>query len=93
MELIALSIATSFRYDMKPPLTTKTLLMTLFQRKFTFASSLVSIDEKSSVVENYAATKALCYKFNIKEQEMQSCLKTVGTKCFHLNFLAFGKVR
>jgi hypothetical protein len=81
VELIALSIATRFKYDIKPPLTTKALIMTLFQAKFTFALVIVCIDEDSSVVEIYAATRVLCHKFNIREEDMQMCLRSVGSKC------------
>jgi hypothetical protein len=58
------------QYDHKPPFITILLLMTLFQTKYRLALSLIIIDEKSSVVENYVVTKVLCYKFNIRETDM-----------------------
>lgn len=82
-ELIAMAIATRYKYD-KPPLTTMAVLMTLFQAKFKYALSIVCIDEEASLMENYAATRVLCYKFNISEYDMADCLRTIGTKCIKL---------
>jgi hypothetical protein len=80
-EILALSMAVRFKYDMKPPLTTKVSLMTLFQAKFTYALSLVAIDKDASLVECYVATRLLCYKFSIPDIQFQDCLKTAGSEC------------
>ncbi|KAG7358006.1 hypothetical protein IV203_014593 [Nitzschia inconspicua] len=80
-QLIAMSMAVRIKYDMRPPLSARAVLMTLFQAKFTYALSLVCIDDKSTVPENYAATRVLCHKFNISEYTMQQCLKTIGLDC------------
>ena len=83
LELVSLALATRYRYN-RPPLTTMAVLMTLFQAKFTYALSLVCIDPDTTVVENYAATRVLCYKFNIREFDMMGCLNTVGSGCVKL---------
>ena len=52
-----------------------------FQAKFFYALSIVWIDEKATLVENYVATRLLCYKFRISEDNMIECLNTIGCKC------------
>ena len=79
-ELVSLALATRYRYD-RPLLTTLAVLMTLFQAKFNYALSIVCIDDDTTVVENYVATRVLCYKFNIHEGKMMECLRTIGCKC------------
>lgn len=81
IHVLSLSIAIRSKYDMKPPLTTPSLLMTLFQAKFKEALSIVTVDYSSSSMENYIATRVLCYKFNINEEDMQNCLSSVGSNC------------
>jgi hypothetical protein len=81
LELVALSIATRFKYDHGPPLTPQAVLATLFQGKFPLALLLVLIDSESTVVENYIATRVLCHKFRVSETEMQGCLRTIGSNC------------
>ena len=79
--LCCLALKVRLKYDMRPPLTTISLLMTLFQEKFKYALSVLVIDNNASGVECYAATRVLCYKFNISEEEMQKCLAVVGCNC------------
>lgn len=80
LELVSLALATRYKYN-RPPLTTKAVLMTLFQAKFTYALSMVCIDPAATIVENYIATRVLCHKFNISEFNMMGCLNTMGCKC------------
>jgi len=81
LRLLSHCIATRIKYDLKPPLSPRALLMTLFQDKFKTALSMVRIDEDSSLLECYIATRALCHRFGIYEGTMQDCLRTVGSCC------------
>ena len=80
-ELIAPSLATRFKYDMKPPVTVRALLMTLFQAKFIHALSIVHIDEHASVLECYYAIRLLCHEFNLDERVLLGCISFVGYCC------------
>jgi hypothetical protein len=81
LELIALGIATRFKYGPGPPLTTAAVLATLFQSKFALALNFIVIDPGSTIVENYTATRVLCHKFRVSEVNMQNCLRTIGSRC------------
>ena len=82
--LCSLALQARLKYDIKPPLTTISLLMTLFQEKFKYALSILVIDSAASGVECYIATRVLCHKFNISEEEMQRCLAVVGCNCCNI---------
>jgi hypothetical protein len=59
LELLSLAIGTRIKYDIKPPLTTRALLMTLFQAKFIYALSLLVLAGDLTILSTICG-EALC---------------------------------
>ena len=78
-ELMQFAIRTRIKYS-KPPLRVDALLCTLFQNRYKDALKLITIDYTANEIDCMVATQLLCWIFNIASEEMDNCLRWVGTE-------------
>ena len=81
------AIITRIRFD-KPPLSTHTLLLTLFLFQCPAALNVVQIRPGATRMEFVSATMFLCIVFGIDLGDMHNCLSRIGSNC---TILAWGR--